>query len=167
MPAAFQFILADEAHTVDIAARRPDLVLDVDGARHAVRETPAGDGDAVLLDIGGRSYRVWRVREGNRVHLHLGGRSFSVGYEDAIAQARHEAGGDAVVRADMPGVVVAVHRAAGESVTAGDTLLVIESMKMQINIVAPRDGVVEVVHVEATQTFDKGSVLVALAEEEA
>lgn len=165
MPQAFRFTLADDAHTVGIHARRPALVVDVDGVTHVVRETREHDGDAVLLEVAGRSYRVWRTREGNRVHLHLGGRSFSVGYEDAITQARLEAGGDAEVRADMPGVVVAVHRAAGDPVSAGDTLLVIESMKMQINVVAPRDGVVETVHVEATQTFDKGAVLIALAED--
>ncbi|MGE0487383.1 MAG: biotin/lipoyl-containing protein [Gammaproteobacteria bacterium] len=165
MPSGFRFMLDEAAHAVGIRSRRPDLALDVDGVTHVVRETPERDSDAVLIELGGRSYRVWRVREGNRVHIHLGGRSFSVGYEDAITQARLEAGGDAEVRADMPGVVVAVHRAAGEPVSAGDTLLVIESMKMQINIVAPRDGVVEVVHVEVSQTFDKGSVLVALAED--
>jgi biotin carboxyl carrier protein len=35
-------------------------------------------------------------------------------------------------------------------------------MKMQINIVAPRDGVVEAVYVEVNQTFDKGAQLISL-----
>src|SRR5262249_27425381 len=115
-----------------------------------------------LLTVDGRSYQVWRTWEGDRIHLRVGNRTFSVGYEDAITAAQHHAGGDDTLRADMPGVVGAVHTQIGAQVAAGDTLIVIESMKMQINISAPRDGVVEAIHVGVNQSFDKGAELIAL-----
>lgn len=162
---ALSFTVDDTAHAVSIAARRPDLVVAVDGREYVVSETPAGDADCVRLSIGGQTCEVWRTQEGDRVHLRLAGRSFSVGYEDPITAAHHQAGGEDVLRADMPGVVVSIDCAAGRPVASGDVLMVTESMKMQINVVAPRDGTVEAVLVEAGETFEKGAELVKLQEE--
>ena len=162
MALEFGFTLDGAEHGVGIAARQPELVLTVDGRKHLVSESGALNEQCALLTVDGRSYQVWRTWEGNRVHLRIGNRSFSVGYEDAITAAQHHAGGDDTLRADMPGVVVAVNASAGAHVAAGDVLIVIESMKMQINIVAPRDGTVEAVHVDINQTFDKGAQLISL-----
>jgi acetyl/propionyl-CoA carboxylase alpha subunit len=159
---AFTFQFEDATHEVTIARRQPALVLTVDGVQHAVAEAGSLTGDEVLMTIDGRSYAVWRVIEGDRIHLHIGGRSFSVAYADPISAAHQQAGGDDTLRADMPGVVVAVNGEAGASVAPGDVLLVIESMKMQINIVAHRAGRIETLHVEVNQSFDKGAPLISL-----
>lgn len=159
---AFNFHFEDAAHEVTIARRQPELVLAVDGLPYSVAEVGSLTGDQVLLTVDGRSYAVWRVVEGDRVHLHIGGRSFSVAYADPISAAHQSAGGDDRLRADMPGVVVAVHVEAGAAVEPGDVLLVIESMKMQINIVAHRAGRIERLHVEVNQPFDKGAPLISL-----
>ena len=49
--------------------------------------------------------------------------------------------------------------------TRGDTLLVIESMKLETAIKAPRDGMVETVHVADGRTFERSAPLVTLAPE--
>ena len=157
----FNFTLDTVEHAVSIRARRPTLVVDIDGHGHTAHEYASADG-ASVLEIDGRRHHVWRVWEGDRLHLRIDGRTFSVGYADAIVAAQQAAGTDDVLRADMPGVVVAVHGGAGAAVSAGDTLLVIESMKMQINIVAPRDGVIDTIRVAVNDAFDKGAVLAAL-----
>ncbi len=53
--------------------------------------------------------------------------------------------GDMGVMAPMPATVVAVKAAVGQSVSHGDTLIVLEAMKMELPIRAPRDGVVKAV----------------------
>ena len=68
--------------------------------------------------------------------------------------------------APMPGTVINVAVAPGESVTTGQPLVVIESMKMQSEIVAWRDGTVERVHLDVGTTFDRGAALVALEPEQ-
>ena len=62
----------------------------------------------------------------------------------------------------MPGTVITVAVAPGDAVTTGQPLVVIESMKMQSEIVAWRDGVVERVHLRVGDTFDRGAGLVEL-----
>ena len=62
----------------------------------------------------------------------------------------------------MPGTVVSIHCAVGDSVTSGQKLVTIESMKLQISMVAPRDGKVAAVNAAPNTTFERGTVLVAL-----
>jgi biotin carboxyl carrier protein len=59
-------------------------------------------------------------------------------------------------------MVITVAVEPGQAVTAGQPLVVIESMKMQSEIVAWRDGVVERIHLQVGDTFDRGAGLVEL-----
>jgi acetyl/propionyl-CoA carboxylase alpha subunit len=105
--------------------------------------------------------------DGDQVHIHLDGGTYTVQYTDPVARhARHGAGAsDDLIEAPMPGVVIAVHAAEGQTVARGDTLVVIESMKLETAIKAPRDGVIATVHVTVGKTFDRAAPLVALAPE--
>ena len=67
------------------------------------------------------------------------------------------------VHAIIPGVVVSVSVAPGDAVAAGQQLLVVEAMKMQNELRAPRDGTIEQVAVGAGATIDVGDLLVVLA----
>ena len=63
----------------------------------------------------------------------------------------------------MPGTVVAVQVTVGERVTAGQTLVVVEAMKMEHPAVAAVDGVVDEIHVEVGQFVQANTLLVAIA----
>ena len=70
--------------------------------------------------------------------------------------------------APMPGTVVRIAVEEGEHVAEGQTVLVLEAMKMEHSITAPTDGVVASIPVKLGQTVDSGQLLVVLqAEEEA
>ena len=64
----------------------------------------------------------------------------------------------------MTGIVSIVHVAAGNTVKKGDALLVLEAMKMEHVMVAPRDGIIEDVFCAASSAVDEGSQLVVLEE---
>lgn len=70
------------------------------------------------------------------------------------------AGGQDDVRAPMPGTIISLSCAVGDAVEQGAEILVIESMKLQTSIKAPRDGVIAELAFQPTQTFNKGDVLV-------
>jgi len=63
------------------------------------------------------------------------------------------------VTAPMPGLVRQVNASAGDAVTRGQTLAVMEAMKMEVRITAPGDGVVKFVLCEAGAVVEKGRVL--------
>ena len=62
------------------------------------------------------------------------------------SRKRSRGHGDAGVTSPMPATVVAINAVAGQSVAQGDTLIVLEAMKMELPIKAPRDGVIKAVH---------------------
>jgi biotin carboxyl carrier protein len=64
------------------------------------------------------------------------------------------------VEAPMPGKVLELKIAAGDEVAAGDALLVLEAMKMENVLRAPRDGKIERVDAQVGEAVEKGAVLV-------
>lgn len=105
------------------------------------------------------------ARAGDRVFFKLADRVVEVEVRDPDRTAM-EAGGAEVVAAAMPGTVVSLSCAAGDAVSEGQTLMVIESMKLQTTIIATHDGTIGEVHVEQGGTFNKGAPLVTFAAEE-
>ena len=81
----------------------------------------------------------------------------------APAPAAAPAGQGTPVNAPLPGTVLSVKVSAGQAVKAGDTLVVIEAMKMENEIAAPADGTVSSVAVTNGQSVESGTPLVYLA----
>ncbi len=67
----------------------------------------------------------------------------------------------------MPATVIDVRVAKGDSVKSGQICCVLESMKMEINIRAERDGMIEAVNVGKGQVVEEGMLLVTLEGKEA
>jgi 3-methylcrotonyl-CoA carboxylase alpha subunit len=150
-----------QEHQLEIVARRPELVLRVDGALHIVRPITRGF-QLNLIEVDGRQVRFHAASEGAVVHVRCDGRSHRVAIHDPRdARGMVRAAGDEIV-AEMPGTLVAIVKAQGEEVVAGDVVVTIESMKLLMNLSAPRAGRIARIAVELNQTFDKGAILVML-----
>ena len=79
----------------------------------------------------------------------------------AAAAAPVPAGAE-TVKAPMPGKILSVAVSAGQAVKKGETLLILEAMKMQNEIAAPHDAIVSEVRVSANQTVSTGDDMVVL-----
>jgi acetyl-CoA carboxylase biotin carboxyl carrier protein len=67
------------------------------------------------------------------------------------------------VNAHITGTVWKIEVKEGEEVSEGQTLVILESMKMEMPVEAPRAGKVEKVHVTEAQAVNEGDALVTLA----
>ncbi len=66
------------------------------------------------------------------------------------------------IKAPMPGLVLEIKVKSGDQVQQGDSLIVLEAMKMENVLKAHHDGAVRVVNVEKGQAVDKGQVLIEI-----
>ena len=142
--------------------------LAVEGARVRVGERvievtlEAADGDGWrTVDVDGRRRRRLLVDDGQRVHVvrdaavHVFEEPSPFPQPDATAAAR-------VARAPVAGVVAQVAVEVGQRVVAGQPLVCVEAMKMEMWLNAAADGVVSAVRVALRDTVASGAVLVEL-----
>jgi biotin carboxyl carrier protein len=74
------------------------------------------------------------------------------------------AGGLTTVRAPLPGLIIEVKVEVGDRVKAGDVILVIETMKMENNVVSPRAGKIKEVRVSKNQSVNEGAPLIIIGD---
>jgi len=143
-----------------------DGTITLDGAPVAVDLRSIDGGFHYSLLVGAVSHEVFVERCEDVCTVTLGGQRFRVQVEDERARqtsARREAveeAGEAEVISPMPGVVVAVLVEVGRAVRSGEGLLILEAMKMENEIRAPRTGLVEAVQVVPGQRVSRDEVLV-------
>lgn len=120
----------------------------------------AAAGPDLHVCIGGRSLRATVVPHGAERHVFLDGRSWrlelreSVGADDAAEEA------DGGLRAPMPSRIIALAVAPGATVAKGAALLVMEAMKMEYTLTAPRAGKVEAFNCAIGDQVAEGAQLV-------
>ncbi len=153
-----------------------DLLLRDGDLDHLVRAYPRLDGSARLelpggavdaapadggLMLDGVRRRAVVVRAGDKLTAVIDGANWPLTLIDPLAPAAGlDSGGDRVV-APMPGRVIQVLAQAGQTVGRGDVLLVLEAMKVQMRLTAPRNGVLGAVHAAVGDLVDDGAELVS------
>ena len=154
----------------DIAVGHSPLVVEPDPP--GVRLDWIGPDVAVLVE-GATRTPVRFVTEAGRSAVLVGGWHIEMVVEsEQLAALREKArrgaglaghGGPTEVRAIIPGRVVAVSVAPGDEVVAGQQLLVVEAMKMQNELRAPRAGTVASLATGTGRTIEVGDLLVVLS----
>uniref|UniRef100_UPI0035637652 ATP-binding protein n=1 Tax=Polaromonas sp. TaxID=1869339 RepID=UPI0035637652 len=127
---------------------------------HAAACVAGGPGELqVTVDGLDSTVRACQVVDG-RWHVQVG--AVDIWLQDARFEPASEAGATSQameLRAPFNGKVIAVHTAVGDAVRRGDTLMVIESMKLEHAVCATRDAVVAAVAVAPGQQTVPGQVL--------
>jgi biotin carboxyl carrier protein len=140
-------------------------VVLLDGRSLEVDVRAAGRGYLSLL-VDGRSVEAAVQRQDAGFAVAVGDAILEVALTEAVrglaGAPRKAAAGPSRVSAPMPGRLVRVLVAAGEDVAAGQGLVVMEAMKMENEIRAPRAGRVREVPVQERQAVETGALLVLL-----
>jgi biotin carboxyl carrier protein len=114
----------------------------------------------ITVSVGGRAVRVAIVRSNGSTWVSLDGVARKIAAESTASAV--PAAAEREIRAPMTGRVVRVTAAVGAAVKARDPLVVLEAMKMEYRLTAPRGGVVETVSCAEGERVDLGRVLVTL-----
>jgi 3-methylcrotonyl-CoA carboxylase alpha subunit len=150
-------------HEVRFGAPQPDgqLLVQVDGER--VRMGLRAEGEGWQLSIGPSVELLAIARRDGNLFLQAQGLAFAVEAIDYLAQAAaaHVTSGE--LRTPLMGTILKTHAAVGDTLRAGDVVVTMESMKMEMKICAEHDGVLRSLGVVAGQMVERG-LLVGLVE---
>ena len=133
----------------------------VNGAGH----TAAADLIApttLRMTIDGRAHVAHVVRVAGTVHVALEGVTYVLEPDTPVVSGETHVLANPLIVAPMPGKVLKVLVTIGQQVAAGDTLLILEAMKMETRIRAEGSGSVQRLLVEEGQMVDGGALLIEL-----
>lgn len=132
-------------------------VARVDRYRYRVTraEAPNGSEASMLVwaRVDGRGGKVWATAHADTIE---------VAVETAARAARPTVASAGSLAAPMPATVVSVRVKPGDAVTQGQTLALLEAMKMELPLRAPADGVVRAVHCRPGELVQPGPPLIEL-----
>ena len=162
MSREFRYQVGDEVRTVTVEAAGDRYIVRV-GDRVLHLTARRGANGRLDLDLDGRRLRAHVAADGQRRYVSIGGESWTLQPPDPRA-GRRTTGGAAggSLTATMPGRVLDVLVRAGDAVQKGDTLVLLEAMKMELRIQAPADGQVSRVLCAAGEVVERGQTLVEL-----
>ena len=156
--------LADHGERREIAAHGSAgaYTLTVDAGTHRVENATLADG-WLSAAIDGETQR-WRADiDGERIRVHDGTRRHVFSHAPAFAHETSAVEGSDRIVAPMPGRIVLVKTKPGADVAEGEDMLVMEAMKMELTLRAPRAGRVDSVQAAAGDFVEADAVLVRLA----
>ena len=106
--------------------------------------------------------RVVAVLSGDAVWVGADGHVFEIKVHQASGRSHARGREHDVLGPPMPATVVRIAVKPGDAVRAGDVLIALEAMKMELPIRAPRDGVVSAIHCREGELVQPGAALVEL-----
>jgi len=158
-PVRFGTADAEGVLTVQVDDERLRLAL-----RPLGPDGPDGPGVRCQLTFGDAVETVSFAREADTLFVHARGQAHSFEAVAYLAQAGAARSSSGELRTPMMGTILATHAEVGQRLRAGDVVVTMESMKMEMKICTERDGVLESLSAEAGQTVERGRVVAVVAD---
>lgn len=148
--------------TLDLKPNSKSYAVAVDDRTAIAEILRAKDGQLELL-IDGERVIAYVSSDNAKRWVTVNGRTFVLTKSSGARRSgpgHHHAAGE--LTAPMPGQVRAVNVSEGEAVVKGQTLMVLEAMKMEIKIQAPGDGTVKKLFVKQGETVEREQMLIEI-----
>ena len=166
IPVSYTFAREHGTVSVDLTYQRGRAVSATLGQAPALAlEHASLAHDTVAAVINGVRHSARYLLSGTQLHLWSEERSWQLAIDDPRTHEFSASAASGGLTTPLPGVVVAVAVQVGQKVASGETLIVIEAMKMEHTITAPYAGTVEAVFFARGDRVPEGSLLLGLARE--
>ncbi|MDA0366544.1 MAG: hypothetical protein O3B31_13460 [Chloroflexi bacterium] len=165
MASRHRFQLSDGNHVVVVDEVEGGLSVTIDDDEPIVVDaTSSGVPGLISMIVDQRPTRAYVSRDGRGYRVIVEGRVFDIAPVGAGGRQRGAVGGatdlPGKVTAPLAGVVIEVRVAIGDVVTPGQSLVVIEAMKMQNEVQAPHAGTVTSIRCEQGGRVERGALIV-------
>jgi biotin carboxyl carrier protein len=159
----YEVTIAEKVYRVELVRTEQEWKCKLDGRELPLDVVSAQDGMLSLL-LQGKSYEVKQETVGAESNVVVGQERFSASVRDPRSyRSRRRSGaseqGVMKIKAPMPGKVVRILAPAGTRVEIGQSVVVIEAMKMQNELKAPKTGVVKKISVAEGAAVEAGQAL--------
>lgn len=161
--------LDDEKYEIDFKRTGENVSAEIDGRIYEL-EAHLVEPNVYLFKHENRIYQIFvapNEKKSEPFVVNVGNNDFEISLIDpkrmrSAAGADENAGGAAEIKTAMPGKVVRVLVEAGAEIQKGDGVLIVEAMKMQNEMKAPKDGIVKEIRVSEGTTVNAGDVLAVI-----
>ncbi|MBV1882105.1 MAG: hypothetical protein KUG82_10745 [Pseudomonadales bacterium] len=160
-----KYLLNDNSHTVTPVRRNDTVTLSIDDQLVTVGYRRLNSHEAELT-LKGKVRTVYVAQDEYKLYLHLDGKVWQLDRLNEFSEGSAGGASSGSINAPMPGVVIEIYSEVGQTVTQGDTVMLIESMKLQTEIKASISGVIQSIGVEPGSNFNKGILLAEIEAEE-
>lgn len=161
----YRFQSGGMVYRVSFEEAKPEFQAVIDGISYHVQLLDEKPGQISLLFNGRPTVIYWAV-DGGQKWISLEGRTYLLEKPSSLpVQKSRDIAGEEILRAPMPAQVRALQSATGDFLEKGQTLMILEAMKMEIRIQAPSTGRVVRLLVNEGQTVDRNQVLAEMRPE--
>ncbi len=140
----------------EAAVSKLDALQNSDTEFHVLNDSKSYAVEIVDANFNQKKYTIninnnnYTVDISNKLDLLIKEMGFSLGNAKKVNE----------IKAPMPGLILDINVKIGAAVKEGDTLLVLEAMKMENSIASPRDGIIKSISVQKTDAVEKNQLLV-------
>lgn len=153
----YQYSYNGETFTIDLQPGPDDTYTAIIGDEILTVKARSLPGGGWRVTINGETNTAFSASAGSTRYVALNGETYTLAVPDERTRRRVPAGGD--LTAQMPGQVTAVLVSEGDTVEQGQTLMILEAMKMELRVTAPAAGIVKRLLAAPGTVVERGQTL--------
>ena len=160
----YTFRLGNKTYKVDFEEKEGLSLFSVDGEQKEIEFLRIDENTySILAD--NKSITVGIFREGKKIQVFHEGDLYEIEAVSGRDASQEEGTGSLNITAPMHSRVVKILKKQGDSVEVGDSVIVVEAMKMESELKASASGIIKEIRAEEGDTVEKDSVLAVLSDE--
>ena len=157
-----RFIHLNKIHSVELEKDKNTYQVIIDDNKRYIIEDVVTQPDIISFKLNNKIQNVCIISDKDKTYLSIGGENYIL-EKDKTSKAKtgKQQKGNSVF-SPMPGLLVEVPVSVGDKVKSGETLAIVEAMKMQNELPSPRDGIVKKITGKEGEQVDALQVIVEL-----